>query len=228
MATWQSAKSTINKSQWTLSTRLLVPTKVADGIPGYKVPYKVHPWLVGALQEQVEWVANRDRAKLLTRSPDGKYRKLEKSVPDNFEPGDIIVARFAIAFSVRAANWAVEVIPGELIRVGKAALKAPGSSIDIEYTATESDEEEEEGDTVTSAAPPSPEPSTLKRKSSLSTPERRLRRRDESPAWEMEEVDVEHHSPAGSSNSGPVMDQSREQASQAARANSRSLRSKLK
>ncbi|KAH6891937.1 hypothetical protein BKA70DRAFT_1040078, partial [Coprinopsis sp. MPI-PUGE-AT-0042] len=144
-STWQSAASTHNKNQWQMSARLLLPMKLAQSIQGYKIAHKLHPWLEDALRDSTKWVANRDQVHLMTHS-EGKFRKLSRSKPAEFVAGDIIWTSFAITWSVRRDNWAIEIIPGELIRVGHLEVTAPGAGIDVVYLQVDSDEETLEED----------------------------------------------------------------------------------
>jgi hypothetical protein len=144
LSNWGSARHTTNKNFFNLNSKLLVPTKIASRIPDYKVKYILHPWLAEALNDDHQWVANRDRVKLMVHK-DGKFYRLEKSDPNRFEKGDVIWTSFAVTFSVRLNNWTIDLIPGEMIRVGHipTETQGPGTGIDIDWIMTEEDEEPE-------------------------------------------------------------------------------------
>lgn len=117
---WQNGKRPSESLRFLMTAPIFV-TRTAfnhkEGKP-FRVPYKVHPWLLAALAEDTGWIPNPERPTVLAYEND-MLVDIQDSKPPYLETGDIIWFSFTVAFVMGKDAWGPEYRLKELVRVGK-------------------------------------------------------------------------------------------------------------
>ena len=99
-----------------------------------KVPYDVHPWVLDAVADQKDgqkWKPNPEKTKILSYAND-----IMMPIGFSNEPvlrrGDVVWISFKMAFGTVGDFWGPEIIPLEIIKVGKCPENVHSTT---EYTA---------------------------------------------------------------------------------------------
>jgi hypothetical protein len=95
----------------------------------YSVNYEVHPWVEkNCIPHNKSWIPNPSLVSVL----DGLSGTLLDigDVPDSdLEQGDIVKMKFKVTFSVNRQNWLTNLIPLQIVRVGRVDPTAPQNPV---------------------------------------------------------------------------------------------------
>jgi len=126
---WQDGKVQTNRQKYIFASKMFVKNN-GDG----KVPYDVHPWVLDAVADQKDgqkWKPNPEKTKILSYAND-----IMMPIGFSNEPvlrrGDVVWISFKMAFGTVGDFWGPEIIPLEIIKVGKCPENVHSTT---EYTA---------------------------------------------------------------------------------------------
>lgn len=90
------------------------------------LPYELHPWILAALKDKLNLVANPKKPSVLAFESD-ELRTVEDSALGELTEGNIIWVSFTVAYAIGRKDWHLEIRPIELVQVG--CVIDPGPSI---------------------------------------------------------------------------------------------------
>jgi len=117
---WQDSANAESRAKYTMNAKIFAkrpPLGDNTNEPEQQILYKVHPWISRSLVDNNTFIPNPDRPRYFENTEIG-LTALEASSTPYFQRGDIILMSFRVGF-LTGAVWNSEIIPMELIRVGK-------------------------------------------------------------------------------------------------------------
>ncbi|KAJ7154308.1 hypothetical protein C8R43DRAFT_1126390 [Mycena crocata] len=123
---WQIGETEEGRQRFILSARLVIrktPYNMKDVKNPYKAPYKLHPWVDAALNEQEwpYWIPNPDMPSIVDYV-DGKLNMVKPENNRYFDANDIVWFSFALTFDFSGNFWMPEYKPLDFVRVGKLSV----------------------------------------------------------------------------------------------------------
>ncbi|KAJ2920125.1 hypothetical protein MD484_g286, partial [Candolleomyces efflorescens] len=121
-STWMSPRSSneLNHHRYIVNSPLFQKRTAFNCPDGkYTVNYEVHPWIAKhCVPHDRSWIPNPTLVSIL----DGQTETLLNidDVPSSdLDTGDIVKMKFKITFSVNRVNWSTNLVPLQIIRVGR-------------------------------------------------------------------------------------------------------------